>query len=453
VIGVVADGGPADLEAALAGAEAAAAAWADVPIQRRGEIASELGYRVRAHAERLAMIDVQDTGSPLKAMLADAQKGASALISTGALALELKGETIPIGPDRLNYTTLQPWGVVARIIAFNHPLLFACARLAPALVAGNAVLLKPSELAPLSTLALAELAADLVPPGVLSVLTGGPALGAAIARSPRIRRLSFTGSVATGLQVMAEAAESGVIKSVTLELGGKNPIIVFADADLDAAARAVVRGMNFTRVQGQSCGSTSRLLVHEAVHDELVARVVDLTSRIRLGAPGDPATEMGTMITPEAAERTIGFVHRAVAAGARLLIGGTAPEDAALRGGAFVLPTVLDAVTPDAEVACEEIFGPVLSVLTWRDVDAVVAMANGVRYGLTASIWTPDIQQAFTTAARIDAGYLWINDVETRYPIVPFGGWKDSGLGLENGLDELRSFTRTKSINVAIRPT
>jgi acyl-CoA reductase-like NAD-dependent aldehyde dehydrogenase len=418
---------------------------------RRGELAIELGQRVRAQADRFAMLDARDNGSPIGAMLADAHKGAASLMEAGGLANQLKGNTFPVGPGRLNYTVLRPWGVVARIIAFNHPTTFACARLGAALVAGNAVILKPSELAPLAALALAEISDDLLPPGVLSVLTGGPALGAAIARSPRIRRLSFTGSVATGLKVSQEAAESGIIKTLTLELGGKNPIIICDDADLDAAANAVVRGMNFSRVQGQSCGSTSRLLVHERVHDALLDRVVEAVKQISVGAPTDRSVDMGSLINRSAQSRTLGFVTRAVADGAKLVAGGHAPSDPALAEGAFVVPTILDDVASDSELAQEEVFGPVLAVMRWTDEADLIALANNVRYGLTASIWTRDVDRAFRIAEGVEAGYISVNDLNTRHPAVPFGGWKDSGSGLEDAIEELFSFTRTKAVNLAFR--
>jgi acyl-CoA reductase-like NAD-dependent aldehyde dehydrogenase len=385
-------------------------------------------------------------------MRADAEKGAGTLTEMAGLTAEMKGQTIPVRHGQQHFTTLEPWGVVARIIAFNHPVLFACARSAPALAAGNSVILKPSELAPLGALALAQLADGLLPPGVLSVLTGGPELGAAIVGDPRIRRMSFTGSLATGLKVLAGAAASGVIKTTTLELGGKNPIIVCDDANIDAAADAVVRGMNFTRVQGQSCGSTSRLLVHRDVHRALLDRVVDRVKRIRIGLPTEDDVEMGALISRAAQERTLAFVERAVVDGGRLVIGGTPPQDPRLAQGAFVLPTIVDDVPPTSELACEEVFGPVLAVMQWHDEREAIRLANDSRYGLTASIWSASLDRAFRMADAIEAGYIWINDVESRYPGVPFGGWKDSGSGLENGIDELISFTRTKTYNVTFQP-
>jgi acyl-CoA reductase-like NAD-dependent aldehyde dehydrogenase len=339
------------------------------------------------------------------------------------------------------------------MITFNHPVMFACARLGSALVAGNAVVLKPSELASLATLALAELTVGLLPDGLVSVVVGGPATGEALVRHPAVQRLSFTGSTATALRIQAAAADSGRIKTITFELGGKNPIVVCPDVDLDEVAGAIVRGMNFTRVQGQSCGSTSRLVIHESIADDVLERVVTLAERIRIGLPADEATEMGSMITTAARDRCIDLVTQAAADGARIRTGNTAPDDPALARGAFLRPTIVDRVAPGSRLADEELFGPVLAAMTWRTEREALELANAGRYGLTAAVWSQDIDRAFRLADGIEAGYLWINDVETRFPAVPFGGWGDSGVGSEHGLDEILSFTRLKAVNLRVRPT
>jgi len=329
--------------------------------------------------------------------------------------------------------------------------MFACARLGAALVAGNCVVLKPPELAPLATLAIAELTAGLLPAGVVSVVGGGPATGAAIVAHPRILRISFTGSTATALRIQTGAAASGRIKTLSFELGGKNPIIVWPDLDRDEVASAIVRGMNFTRVQGQSCGSTSRLVIHESIAEDVLDRVAERASKIRIGMPMDPATEMGAMITTAARDRCLEIVDRAVRSGARVVSGAAIPADPALGHGAFIAPTVVDQVAPGSELANEELFGPVLAAMTWRTEDEALALANAGHYGLTAAIWTQDIDRALRMAERVEAGYLWINDVETRFPAVPFGGWGDSGVGLEHGIEEILSFTRVKAVNVRVR--
>jgi acyl-CoA reductase-like NAD-dependent aldehyde dehydrogenase len=337
------------------------------------------------------------------------------------------------------------------MITFNHPTMFTAARLGAALVAGNTVVLKPSELAPLSALVIAELAGEVLPAGVVNVVVGGPSTGAALVAHPAIERLSFTGSTATASRIQAAAAASGRIKTLSFELGGKNPIVVFDDVDLDEAADAVVRGMNFTRVQGQSCGSTSRLIAHRSIAGPLLERVAAGAARIRIGPPLDETTEMGSLISTAARDRCVDLVDAAVRDGARVVIGGRPPDDAGLAAGAFLAPTVVDSVPDSADLAREEVFGPVLTATTFEDEAEAIALANAGRYGLTAAIWTQDIDRALRLADAIEAGYIWVNDVETRFPAVPFGGWKDSGVGAEHGIEEIRSFTRVKAVNVRVR--
>ena len=220
---------------------------------------------------------------------------------------------------------------------------------------------------------------------------------------------------------------------------------------MDEVAEAIVRGMNYSRVQGQSCGSTSRLVVHESIARPVLDRVAELAGRIRIGLPTDPATEMGSMITPQARDRCLQVVQRAVADGARVIAGGGIPSDAGLANGAFMQPTVVEAVQPGSELALEEVFGPVLAVLTFEDEDEALAIANSGHYGLTAAVWTQDLDRAFRVVGRLEAGYVWVNDVETRFPAVPFGGWRDSGVGAEHGLEEILSFTRLRAVNVRLR--
>jgi acyl-CoA reductase-like NAD-dependent aldehyde dehydrogenase len=445
--------GNEDVALAVEAARQAQPGWAGAGVRERASAVHELAGRLEEQAERIAFIDAKDTGSPLGAMRSDVFKGASMLHLYAGVGLEMQGRTIPASPSGLHLTIPEPWGVVGAITAYNHPILFACLRAGPVLMAGNTLLLKPAEQAPLSSIALAALAEDVLPPGVLTVLPGGADTGRALVNHPEVYRLSFTGSFASGLDVQRVAAESGSIKSLTLELGGKNPILVFPDTDLIEAAAGVVRGMNFTRVQGQSCGSTSRLLVHRSVHQDVVDEVVRISSAIRVGLPEDEDSEMGSLISFAHRDRVTRFIEEAKTAGAELLTGGGPPTDRAdLDGGAFLSPTVFDRVDEGSRLAGDEIFGPVLAVMDWEDEEHAVRMANATQYGLTASVWTRDIDCALRVARRLDAGYVWINDVETRYPGVPFGGWKHSGVGTEQGLsEEILSFTRNKSLNVRVR--
>ena len=336
----IADAGEPGVRRAVTAAEAAFPAWRAVPARDRGALVQQLARRIEANADQLALLDSLDTGNPLAAMRADIAKGVRLMGDSAGLALQVTGTVFPL--PGLHYTRREPYGVVGRMITFNHPVMFACARLGAALVAGNTVVMKASELAPLATLAVAELTSDLLPDGVVNVVSGGPATGEALVRHPSIERLSFTGSTATALRIQAAAAASGRIKTLSFELGGKNPIMVFPDVDVDEVAGAIVRGMNFTRVQGQSCGSTSRLVIHESIADAVLERVAIRAAAIRIGSPADPATEMGAMISLAARDRCLATVERAVGQGARVLAGARIPEAPELAGGFFLEPTVVD---------------------------------------------------------------------------------------------------------------
>lgn len=449
LIGRVAEAGAAGVDRSVAAAERAFPHWSRMPMRERAALISELAGRVSAHAEDLALLDSRDTGNPLTAARADVAKGIRGMNEAAGLGSEIKGETYPL--PGLHYTQREPWGVVARMVTFNHPTLFTCRSIATALIAGNCVIIKPSELAPLSPMAVAELTSGLLPDGVVSVVPGGPATGSALVRHPRILRLTFTGSTATALRIQAAAAESGRIRTLTFELGGKNPIVVFPDVDRAEAAAAIVRGMNYTRAQGQSCGSTSRLVIHESIAEDVLDQAASLAQRIRIGVPTDPETEMGTMITQAARDRCVGVIERARSSGAVVVTGGRPPASDQFRRGAFLEPTIVSHVTPGSEIANEEIFGPVLAAMTYRTEDEAIGLANEGPYGLTAAVWTQDIDRALRVANAIDAGYVWINDVETRFPGVPFGGWGNSGIGLEHGLEEILSMTRVKAVNVRLR--
>lgn len=442
----------ADVDAAVAAAREAQPAWARLAIRERAERVEAVAERLLSEVDRFGLLDCRDTGSPLGPMTAGARKGALYLKQIAGAALQLQGRSIPASASGWHITRPAPWGVVGAITAYNHPTLFSCQKSGAALIAGNTVVIKPSEEAPLSTLAFAALTEDLVPPGVLNVVPGHAEAGAALVGHPDVQRISFTGSVATGLVVQKTIADSGRVKSLALELGGKNPILVFEDVDPAEAAAAAVRGMNFTRVQGQSCGSTSRLLVHRDVSEAVTAEVLALVEGIAIGLPEREGTEMGSLISRKHRNRVLGFVREGQADGAELLAGGGPPAAEELAAGAYVAPTVFAGVQPDARLAQEEAFGPVLAITEWTDEDDAIAMANATDYGLTASVWTHDIDCALRTADAIDAGYVWINDVETRYTGVPFGGWKQSGVGTEQSLlDDLVQCTHTKSINIGVR--
>ena len=443
----------ADVDRAVAAAARSQPEWAAMGIHERAARLAEWGRRVVEAAPRLGLLDARDGGTAVTSMAASAAKGGKFLQTIAGVAPELGGRTIPATPTGLHFTEPAPWGVVAALCAYNHPTLFTCMKAAPALAAGNSVVLKPAPQSPLSPLVVASLASDLLPPGVLNVVPGGVAAGEALVAHPDVPRVSFTGSLRTGLAVQARAGASGVLKSLTLELGGKNPILIFDDVDPDTAAAAVVKGSNFARVGGQSCGATSRLLIHASQREAVLERVVESTEQIRIGMPDDPSSDMGCMVSHAHRDRILGFVDAGHADGGRLLTGGTPPVDPHLAAGAFIRPAVFDNVDHHATIARTEIFGPVLAVTSFTDAAEAVAMANDTPYGLTASIWSNDVNRALGAARAIDAGYVWVNDVEVRYPGLPFGGWKQSGIGKELGLvDDILSHTRSKAISIAITP-
>ncbi len=450
IIATVPDGDAADVGAAVEAALPAAATWRRVPPRERGALVGELARVLEENADELALLDAIDGGHPVTGMHLDVAIAADTLRLFAGLGIEIKGSTIPASAQNLHLTVREPFGVVGRIIPFNHPVMFAAGKIAAPLVAGNAVILKPPESAPLSALRMGELFASVLPPGVLSVVVGdGPTAGRAVARHPAIRRIGFIGSDATGRAIQRDAAEVGV-KDVTLELGGKNALIAFPDADPDAVAAGAVAGMNFARSAGQSCGSTSRLLLHESIADDVLERVVARMSAIQIGSPLDPATEMGTVATRAQYDKTLRYIGIATNEGARVLAGGGRPPGLEKARGLFLAPTLFGGVRPDMRIAREEVFGPVLAAITWKDEDEAISIANAVDYGLTGSVWTNDINTAHRVASALDAGYLWINGSSAHFTGVPFGGMKLSGVGREESLDELLSYTQLKTLNIML---
>ena len=437
-----------DVEDAVAAAQHAFESWRHTNPLERAKRVLALAELILEHAEELALLDVVENGSPIREMRGDAEKAVAQLRYFAGLALQLRGETIPGDSDRLNYTLRSPFGVAGRIIPFNHPLMFAAGRSAAPLIAGNTVVVKPSEHTSTSALRLAELAAEVLPPGVFNVITGyGSEAGDALVAHPGVRRIAFTGSAEIGREIQRRAA-AHVVKTVTLELGGKNPIVVFADADLEAAIAGALRGMNFTW-QGQSCGSTSRLLVHRSLHEELVARLAERMEALRSGPPEEEQTDTGAIVHVRQYEKVLGYLELGRSEGARVVAGGGPPDDPRLAAGMFVRPTLFDEVAPDSRLAQEEIFGPVLAAMPFESYEQALAIANGVSLGLSASVFTRDLALAHRFARDVEAGYVWVNDTAKHFPGTAFGGFKDSGVGREEGFEELVSYTQIKNDNVS----
>jgi acyl-CoA reductase-like NAD-dependent aldehyde dehydrogenase len=438
-------GTASDVDRAVQAARGAQREWVALSTLQRQRALRAFADRVLAEREDLARLDAIDSGNPIRAMRNDVAYGAASLELFAGFTGELKGQTIPASLGNLHYTLREPYGVVGRILPYNHPALFMCSKIAAPLTAGNAVVVKPADQTPLSALRIAELAGGVLPAGLVNVVTGdGQTTGSALVRHPLVERLGFTGGVATGAAILRDAAAG--IKEVTLELGGKNPMIVLPDADLEATVARAVTGMNFEISAGQSCGSYSRILLHEDVYDDFTERFVAAVRALRVGPATDEATEMGPLISARQRERVIGYIQSGIDEGARLLTGGA---DGRQRGY-FVEPTVFADVEPDMKIAREEIFGPVVSLMRWRDVDDAVEVANAVPYGLTANICTRDLRMAHTLAARVTAGYVFINGDGRHYPGTPWGGVKASGLGREESIEEAYSFTREKTVHTVL---
>ena len=446
-LGSVAVGGPADVDAAVAAARSGFLEWRAVAPLERARLLRKIGELLRRHADELALIDAANCGNPVREMVGDAMVAAAQVDFFAGLVTEMKGASIPMGPDVVNFSVREPLGVVARIVPFNHPFMFAAGKSAAPLAAGNAVVIKPPDQAPLSALRLAELVDGLLPAGVFNVVPGDRATGAALAAHRDVAMVAIIGSVAAGRAVMRAASET--VKPLLLELGGKNALIAYPDADPDAVAAGVVGGMNFTWC-GQSCGSTSRAFIHASIYDAVLERVKARIEHFRPGVATDPATTMGAIVSRAQLARVLDYIEAAKREGATLLCGGGQPSDPRLAAGFFVEPTVFADVTPTMRIAREEIFGPVLAILRWSDEAAMLAAVNGVEYGLTCSIWTNDLSTAHRTAMTVQAGYVWINEVGKHFLGAPFGGVKQSGFGREECLEEMLRFTQEKNIHVKL---
>jgi aldehyde dehydrogenase (NAD+) len=444
-IGEIARGGAADVDRAVKAADAAMKGpWSRLAPAERGALLFKLADVIAAHREELARLETLDVGKPLKDSLGDVDGVATTLRYNAGAADKMQGETIPLGPDVVDFTLLEPLGVTAHIVPWNFPLGMAIRSLAPALAAGCTAVLKPAEQSSLSALKLAELLPEAgIPKGVVNVVTGyGEEAGEALVRHPLVRGITFTGSVETGRKILAGAAPG--IKPVVLELGGKNPMIVFADADLDRAVADALSG-SFENC-GQVCSSSSRYLLEPAIREDFLGMLAAKAEALNVG-PGMDNPDIGPIVSSEQYEKVTGYVARGSADGARLRTGGSRPRH--LQRGYFIAPTIFDRVDPSAAIAREEIFGPVGVALDIDGEEKAVDLANGLGYGLAAGIYTSDISRALRLARRIQAGSIWINGWWMGGVQAPTGGMKDSGIGRERGLAGIRNYLQIK--NVAIR--
>lgn len=435
----------ADVDPAVAAAARGYEEWRNVLPMERARILRAIAVIIRENLEELALLDAIDCGNPVDELRRDVEVSAAYFDFYAGLVTEMKGASVPVGPDAISFSVREPFGVVVRIAPFNHPFIFGVGRVAAPLAAGNSVIVKPPEQAPLTALRVAELIGDLLPAGAYNVLPGDRDLGAALVTHPDVAFIAVTGSVSTGKAVMRSASDS--LKRTILELGGKNALLAMPDADPEKVAHAMVRGMNFTWC-GQSCGSTSRAFVHADIYDEVLARLPKYASRFKPGLPTDPATTMGCLVNKAQYERVLGYIESAKSDGARLVYGGKRPSDPALADGYFLEPTVFADVTMDMRIAREEIFGPVLSVIKWSDEVEAMRQVNQVEYGLTFSVFTRDLVKAHRMVAKAQAGFCWINDVSRHVLGSAFGGYKQSGIGREECLEELLEYTQEKNVFV-----
>ncbi|HEY7792166.1 MAG TPA: aldehyde dehydrogenase family protein [Vicinamibacterales bacterium] len=447
----VARGTKGDVDRAVAGARAAlrSPAWAGITPADRGRLLLRIAQRIRERADDLALLESTDNGKPLRQARTDVQVAARYFEFYGGAADKIMGHTIPLGPGLFDFTVREPIGLSAQIIPWNYPIQIGARGVAPALAAGCVVVLKPAEDAPMTALRLGEIALECgLPPGVLNVVPGdGPMTGQALASHPDINQLTFTGSVEVGIAVAKMAADH--IVPVVMELGGKSPNIVFADADMEATATGVANAI--FQNAGQTCSAGSRLLVERRAHDELVDRLIAHTQKMRIG-PGPEDPDLGPIISQKQLDSIERYIRIARDEGAEVIAGGRRPQEPRLGRGFFIEPTLLDRVKPEMRVAREEIFGPVLAILPFDEPEEAAALANQSDYGLVAGIWTRDINRALSLAARLQSGQVYINTYGAGGGVeLPFGGYKKSGYGREKGLEALASYTQVKNVCVRYR--
>ena len=440
--------GAAEVDAAVARAAEGQRVWARMTGTERGRILRRTADILRARNAEIAALETRDTGKPIQETSAvDVLSGADCLEYYAGVAATIAGEHIDLGPSAFGYTRREPLGIVAGIGAWNYPIQIACWKSAPALACGNAMIFKPAELTPLTALELAKAYAEAgLPDGVFQVVQGYADTGRLLSRHPAIRKVSLTGEVGTGKAVMADAAST--LKYVTLELGGKSPLIVFDDAKLDNAVGAALLA-NFYSA-GEVCSNGTRVFLHKNVRAAFLEKLSARISAMRVGDPMDPSTHVGALISEGHMQKVLGYIERGKAEGARLVCGGERVMDNGCDRGFFVAPTVFDGCTDEMAIVREEIFGPVMSVLEFSDEDEVVARANATEFGLSAGVFTNDLTRAHRVIANLEAGTCWINHYNITPIELPFGGHKRSGLGRENGRAAIEHYTQLKSVYVAM---
>ena len=448
IITEVSMAGKADIDKAVTAAENAFPAWSRMSAMDRGRILLKLADLIEENAEELARLESLDTGHPLRdSRILDVPRTALTYRYFGGMADKFQGEQIPVEAGFLNYTLREPVGVVGQVVPWNFPLMFTSWKMAPALAAGNCVVMKPAEITPLSSLKIAELMAEAgMPDGVVNIVPGlGSVAGQYIAEHDRIAKVAFTGSTATGRRIVQ--ASAGNLKKVQLELGGKGANIVFEDANLMAAVNGAAWAIFHN--QGQACIAGSRLVLHEKIADAFLEKFISLAKSIRLGNPLDPNTEMGPLTSLQHRDRVLSYVDVARSQGGEVLAGGQAPSGD-LASGCYVEPTVVRAGSYKDRIAQEEVFGPFVTVITFKNDEEALQIANGTEYGLGGGLWTSNLQRAHKFAREMKSGMVWINCYKRVNPGSPFGGVGVSGYGREMGFDAMREYTQVKSVWVNV---
>jgi betaine-aldehyde dehydrogenase len=448
VLGYLKVAGAPEVNAAVRAAQRAQPGWAALPGAERARILRRAAELLRSRNRELAELETRDTGKPIQeTRVVDVVSGADCFDYFAALAQSLSGEHIDLGPQAFGYTRREPLGVVAGIGAWNYPLQIACWKAAPALACGNAMIFKPAELTPFTAVKLEEILLEAgLPAGVFQVVQGFAETGRLLTRHPGIRKISLTGEVGTGKAVMADAAQT--LKAVTLELGGKSPLIVFGDATLDNAVGGALLANFYS--SGQVCSNATRVFVHSSIKAAFLERLMKRVAAMRIGDPMDPATQVGALVSEQHMHKVLSYVERGRADGARLLIGGQRVTTGALADGYFVAPAIFDACRDDMRIVREEIFGPVMSVLEFEDEREVIERANATEFGLAAGVFTNDLTRGHRVIAQLEAGTCWINHYNVTPIELPFGGVKMSGLGRENGRAAIEHYTQLKSVYVAL---